>query len=776
MGGDTFSLNDYNTSHSEPLPNLLNRLEGVKRAGSGWTARCPAHDDQHNSLSIGIKPDGSALVHCHAGCETKDVLGRVGLSMADLFSVDKQSNNNNGSKSKPKKKGAGGTSRPSNNGATVQQSNDNGTHNSCTLAYYAQAKQLPVDFLADLGLSDMIYTSRPAVRIPHFGVDGSEIGVCYRTAISKSPDGDNRIRWKSGQKKVLYGLDRLQKARDRGYIIMVEGQSDCHTLWYHNEPALGLPGASGWQEDWASYLEGIPIVYVVIEPDMGGQTVSKWLATSSIRDRVRIIKLGTAKDPSGLYLSDPANFLAAWKAALDAAIPWQDVEKAEAQAKAQEVWELCKDLAQAPDILTLFADALARRGVAGERRSAKLLYLGLTSRFFDRPVSIAVKGPSSAGKSHLVKKTSEFFPARAFYALTAMSEKALAYSQEPLSHRILVIYEAAGMSGEWASYLIRSLLSEGRVRYETVDKTRDGLKPKLIEREGPTGLIVTTTAASLHPENETRLLSIPVTDTQEQTRAILRALADESIKPDDSADLAQWHALQEWLETTRCDITIPYGEVLAEIMPPTAIRLRRDFPMMLTMIRTHAFLHQASREPDGQGRIIATLADYEAVRVLCADLMAEGIEATVSETIRETVRAVTDIYNETSASVSQAQLRKRLKLDKGTVSRRVDDCLTHGYLCNLEDRKGKAHRLEPADPLPEDTEILPSLERLTRECCTVGVLREGNTPPPPPQNCYPTNGNGSKPLRCPVQPGTVCQDCTPETRCKYATLYDKYED
>ena len=54
------------------------------------------------------------------------------------------------------------------------------------------------------------------------------------------------------------------------------------------------------------------------------------------------------------------------------------------------------------------------------------------------------------------------------------------------------------------------------------------MKPRLIEREGPTGLIVTTTAVKLHRENETRLLSLTVTDTQDQTRAVMAALAEEA--------------------------------------------------------------------------------------------------------------------------------------------------------------------------------------------------------------------------------------------------------
>ena len=52
------------------------------------------------------------------------------------------------------------------------------------------------------------------------------------------------------------------------------------------------------------------------------------------------------------------------------------------------------------------------------------------------------------------------------------------------------------MASDIATYLIRTLLSEGRLRYETVEKTKDGLVARVIEREGPTGLIVTTTACA----------------------------------------------------------------------------------------------------------------------------------------------------------------------------------------------------------------------------------------------------------------------------------------
>jgi DNA-binding transcriptional ArsR family regulator len=298
-------------------------------------------------------------------------------------------------------------------------------------------------------------------------------------------------------------------------------------------------------------------------------------------------------------------------------------------------------------------------------------------------------------------------PESAYYALTAMSERTLVYSEEPIRHRFLVTYEAAGMSGEFATYLMRSLLSEGRVCYETVEKTSEGMKPRLIEREGPTGLIVTTTSVKLHPENETRMLSLTVTDTQEQTRAVMTALAEEAgeAAPD---DLARWHALQIWLESAEHRVWIPYARELAELIPPVAVRLRRDFGAVLNLIRAHALLHQASRERDAEGRIVATIEDYAAVRKLVADLVSEGIEATVPKTVRETVEAVKRLREKSKGEpVTVAELARELKLDRSAVSRRARNAKDRGYLRDLEDNPRKPSRLIPGDDLPDDLQILP---------------------------------------------------------------------
>jgi biotin operon repressor len=684
--------------------NVLDRLNVARRNGEKAMSFCPAHNDR-NSPSLSLKAeDDKLLLNCFAGCHPEDIVSEIGLQMKDLFL-----------------EGGGGSSIPLNTPARLHAQADNPHTNGqnerargdarpehgCTLGDYFEEKQLPEDFLRGLGLRDVTYLEKPAVCIPYPDEEGQEAAVRFRISL----DGAEKFKWRSGDKPTPYGLGLLAEARKAGYVVLVEGESDCHTLWFYEIPALGIPGASNWRDEWATYLDGIEKVYAVIEPDHGGDTLREKLTQcEAIRDRLHLLELGEHKDPSALHLADPDGFRERFEVALERAKPWVELERAKAEATSQEAWERSSELAKAPNILERFAAELAQSGVAGESSIAKLLYLTLTSRLLERPVSVALKGPSSGGKSYLVERVLSFLPESAYYALTAMSERTLAYSEEPIKHRFLVIYEAAGMSGDFQTYLIRSLLSEGKVRYETVEKTSEGMKPRLIEREGPTGLIVTTTSVKLHPENETRLLSLTVTDTQEQTRAVMAALAKEAGEA--SPDLATWHALQTWLESAEHRVWIPYARKLAELIPPVAVRLRRDFGALLNLIRAHALLHQATRERDSEGRIVATIEeDYAAVRELVADLVSEGIEVTVPKTVRETVEAVKRLRQASGGEpVSVVELARELKLDRSAVSRRVRNAKDRGYLRDLEENPRKPSRLVLGDDLPDDVQILPKPE------------------------------------------------------------------
>ena len=53
---------------------IIAKALGGRKAGGGWTAHCPAHEDRTPSLSIRDADDGKVLVRCHAGCDQGRVI------------------------------------------------------------------------------------------------------------------------------------------------------------------------------------------------------------------------------------------------------------------------------------------------------------------------------------------------------------------------------------------------------------------------------------------------------------------------------------------------------------------------------------------------------------------------------------------------------------------------------------------------------------------------------------------------------------------------------
>jgi hypothetical protein len=667
-----------------PVDLVLDRLEGVRQRGEGYQALCPAHGDHEPSLSVAAGEDGRALLNCFAGCSTEDIVAALDLEMKDLFE------RRNGH-------GGGRSHTPPRPASTDQPS---------TLENYAAYLGLPIEFLKSLGLKEYRHLGDPAVSMPYMDESGEVLLARSRVSLTGKP----KVKTRTGDKHRLYGLWKRQEALEAGYAWLVEGESDSQTLWYHEEPALGIPGANGWKPEWAANLERIDRLYFVVEDEAGETCWEKLAATPEIRDRLYRVDLEGAKDVSELHKQDRDGLREGLRRAREGARAWLDIAETEEQERTREAWAGCRDLAEQPDILALFSEDLERCRVVGERKNGELLFLALVSRLLEKIVSVAVKGPSSGGKSHLVKQVMSFFPDDCFVSLTAMGEKALLYTERDLRHKMLVLMEAAGLSGDFQEYVIRVLLSEGFLEYEVTEKAQDGLKNVVVRKEGPTGFVTTTTRDRLHAENETRYISITVTDTREQTRRIFRALAEEGAE---EPDRGRWHALQAWLEGGEHRVTIPYAGELAEKMGDMAVRLRRDFSVVLSLVKSHAILHRATRERDEGGRIVATLADYARVRELVSGLIAEGVEATVPKRVRETVEAVDNVIDGWGEDhATNKAVAEELEIDKAAASRRVRTAIGRGYLKNLEDRKGHPARLVLAESMPEDQEILPAAKEL----------------------------------------------------------------
>lgn len=287
---------------SWPIDVVLSRLDGVDRKSEdeAW-ALCPAHKEKTPSLHVESDREGKVLFHCFGcGAPANRIAESIGLKVEDLFPDGHRRERSSGSYRVKSSKPAG--------------LEDNAVSVEALARHFA----LPADWLrSEVGLRD---SPGSRVEIPVRGQDGEELHVRVRAAMH----GKGKYRYKErGATAAPYGLWRLDAARrlNPPSITAVEGESDCWCLWYAGIPALGIPGATLAKCIEAEHLEGISKIYVVQEPDQGGEQfvagVGKRLREIRWPGTMRVVSTlpGGAKDPADLHRRDPDGFRAKFAAA-----------------------------------------------------------------------------------------------------------------------------------------------------------------------------------------------------------------------------------------------------------------------------------------------------------------------------------------------------------------------------------------------------------------------------------------------------------------------------
>jgi len=233
-------------TRDDPLQNVLGRLAGVRKRGDGHDARCPAHDDQHASLSVALGDDGRVLLHCHAGCAPVAVCKAMGLRLGDLFP-------------------------PGNNG----------------------------DGHARI---DATYDYRDASGELVFQVVRYE-GKQFK---QRRPDGNGEWSWKLGHTpRVLYRLPELLAAGPDEWVFVVEGEKDADRLASVGLIATCNPGgAKKWSKlSDDSALHGRRVV-IIADKDAAGREHAADVAMR-LRNRARELRVlelpGEGKDASDWF-------------------------------------------------------------------------------------------------------------------------------------------------------------------------------------------------------------------------------------------------------------------------------------------------------------------------------------------------------------------------------------------------------------------------------------------------------------------------------------------
>lgn len=274
-------LVDWKHFYSQYLP-------GLKLKGDELHGLCPFHNEKNPSFGIKIKTGQYKCLSCGAN-------GNAWTFLQEYKGMTKEQATKTilefgGIKTEPKAK----AKRP-----------------AFTMEEYAAAKHLDVTKLQEYGIKNVA----GKMTIPYMDEKGNLVATRYRHSLS----GAIKFSWQKGSKVHPYGLWRLQKAREKGFVVVVEGESDCHTLWEHDVPAIGAPGADTFQSRWSVYLKGLD-VYLYKEPDKGGEAFLKkicvGLLDSHFKGQVHSFSLQGYKDPSALHMEGADGFLEKWQAAM----------------------------------------------------------------------------------------------------------------------------------------------------------------------------------------------------------------------------------------------------------------------------------------------------------------------------------------------------------------------------------------------------------------------------------------------------------------------------
>jgi hypothetical protein len=292
-------------SHGDGLARLREALEAHGCTVRGRAAQCPVpdHHDRQASLSIGQGRE-SAVLRCHAGCETDAVLEALSMSAADLYD-------------EPRQQGNGASYQVT---ATYAYTDEHGR------LLFAKERRAPKDF-----------------RI-------------------KRPDGRGGWAWGLGDaRRVLYNLPAVLAAIEAGQTVHVaEGEKDCDAIGRAGGVATcNFEGAARdgqrpkWRPEYGDVLKGADVV-VIADKDEPGRSHAA-AVTADLAGKAKSITIAEAAEgkdaydhlAAGLGLDD---FVPAAGPAPDAAIRFQ-VDQEKARLRARQIAEaelLAEDSKPAP--------------------------------------------------------------------------------------------------------------------------------------------------------------------------------------------------------------------------------------------------------------------------------------------------------------------------------------------------------------------------------------------------------------------------------------------
>ncbi|MFE2962033.1 hypothetical protein [Nocardia tengchongensis] len=275
----------------ETITNALDQAVGAGRSSGEWVKYCcPVHEadgrGHHPSLIVKYFADaGRTKVSCRAGCDDREVLARLGLTVADLYDAPRARTT--------------GAARPATRARRVSRADR-----------AIDAAGLPLTKPKhDLGQQVSPWRQTDVYTYQH--ADGSPAGEVIRQQAQFAHGRDKRFHQRArtetgwdntGFDPIPFQLPALLAAIGDGRTIAIcEGEKDAL-----NATRAGLfattnaGGAGSWRPEHAAWLRGAHTVVIVVDRDAPGYRRAERVMSSLVGlvDRVRVVQAATGKDLS----------------------------------------------------------------------------------------------------------------------------------------------------------------------------------------------------------------------------------------------------------------------------------------------------------------------------------------------------------------------------------------------------------------------------------------------------------------------------------------------
>ncbi len=259
--------------------------------------------------------------------------------------------------------------------------------------------------------------------------------------------------------------------------------------------------------------------------------------------------------------------------------------------------------------------------IVGEDENKVALFLSKLSYLRQNPTHERVVGVSGIGKTWLVEKVLEAFPPEDVVKVTRVTPAWLDYVKNQLKHKILYVGQMGG--AESASGSLQIMMTEKGLMLGTVKRGDSGTyEPYYVQAEGPISLVTTTTSLDVDPQFETRTFTIHCDDSKEQTERVqdLQSFWDAYPWEAEKAleQVREVRRVVSWLRNHGIrEVVVPYAKLIK--LPSDKVRVRRDRPRLIELIKSLAMLRQMKRlviERNGVKYVCAEWADaMDAIKI-----------------------------------------------------------------------------------------------------------------------------------------------------------------